>query len=412
MPVTHEPWLVALSVLVAIQGAYVGLSLAVQITGVHGARRRMFLAGAAISLGVAIWAMHFVAMLAARLPFPVDYLAFPTLLSFLVCVLVVGIAVFAVSAGPLTTTRLAAAATFMGLGIVSMHYIGMMALHASAHMEHQPIFVAASVAIAIAASGLALRLATGRGDHGPLLLSAAALGIAISGMHYTAMAGLTIFPHANPPSSAPALSSDLLAIIVAVVAFIVSGLFLLVLMPDRTARPGTGAARIVGAETERPVGAGLSAAMGTPGAILAQATEAASGIIVVAAPRHGGVRPGERHAANHLPVEREGATYMLPADRIVAVRANAHYTYVFDGTATYFCPLAISDVEARLDASRFARVHRSHIINMDRVVRLKRAGDNGLIELTAHDSYTVPVSRNRLAWLKSQLGLKPHQAAS
>src|SRR5882724_12548960 len=106
MPVTHEPWLVALSLVVAIQGAYVGLSLAVQVAAAAGLRRRLLLAGAAISLAVAIWAMHFVGMLAARLPFPVDYLVFPTLLSFLVCVIVVGSAVYASSAGPLTWVRL------------------------------------------------------------------------------------------------------------------------------------------------------------------------------------------------------------------------------------------------------------------------------------------------------------------
>ena len=77
MPVTHEPWLVALSLIVAIQGAYVGLSLAVQVGGSAGLRRRLLLAGAALSLAVAIWSMHFVGMLAARLPFPVDYLVFP-----------------------------------------------------------------------------------------------------------------------------------------------------------------------------------------------------------------------------------------------------------------------------------------------------------------------------------------------
>jgi NO-binding membrane sensor protein with MHYT domain len=132
MQVTHEPWLVALSLIVAIQGAFVGLSLAVQVGGSTGLRRRLLLAGAAFSLAVAIWSMHFVGMLATRLPFPVDYLVFPTLLSFLVCVLVVGAAVFAVSAGPPTGVRLATAATAMGAGIASMHYVGMSALHASA----------------------------------------------------------------------------------------------------------------------------------------------------------------------------------------------------------------------------------------------------------------------------------------
>src|SRR5215813_8662087 len=193
MPVTYEPGLVLLSIVMAIQGAFVGLSLAVQIGGAAGMRRRLLLAGAAFSLAVAIWTMHFVGMLAARLPFPVDYLVFPTLLSFLVCVLVVGAAVYATASGPLTVVRLALSAALMGAGIFSMHYIGMTALHASAHMLHSPAYVAASMAVAIAACGLALWLATGRGGRPPLILSAIAFGIAISGMHYTAMGGVTLF---------------------------------------------------------------------------------------------------------------------------------------------------------------------------------------------------------------------------
>src|SRR5215470_6352470 len=128
MPVTHEPWLVALSLIVAIQGAYVGLRLAVRVGQSTGLRRKLLLAGAALSLAVAIWSMHFVGILAARLPTPVDYLVFPTLLSFLVCVLVVGTALLAASAGPPTVMRLAAVSCVMGAGIASMHYIGMTAL--------------------------------------------------------------------------------------------------------------------------------------------------------------------------------------------------------------------------------------------------------------------------------------------
>jgi len=391
MPVTHEPWLVALSVIVAIQGAYVGLSLAVEIGGAHGARRRLLLAGAALSLGVAIWSMHFVGMLAARLPFEIDYLALPTLLSFLVCVLVVGVAVFAVSTGRLTTGRLVAAAIFMGLGIVSMHYIGMTALHASAHIEHSPPFVAASVVIAIAASGLALRLAASRNESRSLLLSAAALGIAISGMHYTAMAGVEIFPHPSPVVAAPALSSGLLAIIVAVVAFVVSGLFFLTLVPDRA-----GAATAALPEPNASPAAearSVTSVPSLPAVPLDEDSVAAADTATEAG----------QQLATYLPVEHDGAVHHLSVDKIVAVRANAHYTYVFDGTATYFCSLPISDVALRLDPARFARVHRSHIINIDRVLRLKRAGDNGLVEMKAHDAYMVPVSRGRLAWVKSQI---------
>src|SRR5258708_28221826 len=106
--VAHEPWLVLLSLSVAIQGAYVGLSLAVQVRDSVGLRRRLLLAAAAVSLAVAIWSMHFVAMLAVRLPFAIDYLVFPTLLSFLVYVIVLGAAFFAVGVGQPPLTPLAA----------------------------------------------------------------------------------------------------------------------------------------------------------------------------------------------------------------------------------------------------------------------------------------------------------------
>jgi NO-binding membrane sensor protein with MHYT domain len=410
MPVTHEPWLVVLSLIVAIQGAYVGLSLAVQLRAAEGLRRRLLLAAAAISLAVAIWAMHFVGMLAARLPFPVDYLVFPTLLSFLVCVIVVGLAVFAVSAGPLTPLRLAASAVFMGGGIAVMHYLGMAALHASAHLSHAPAHVAASVLVGVGTSALALWLAAGKGRP-PLLLSAAALGVAIAGMHYTAMAGLTLVPHAAPASGAPALSVDLMAIVVAVVAFLVSGLFLLALMPDpAAAQPRSAVVVAVAAPIIAPAPATAPAAS-PPGAgngLLPDGPEIGHGGI---APLGGAGGP-PRRMARHLPVERDGATHFVGIDDIVAVHANAHYTYVFDGRAKLFCPLAIGDVESRLDTSRFVRVHRSHIVNIDRVVGLKRAGDNGLIELSAADRYTVPVSRSRYGRLKSRLDAQRELSSS
>jgi diguanylate cyclase len=105
-------------------------------------------------------------------------------------------------------------------------------------------------------------------------------------------------------------------------------------------------------------------------------------------------------------------THFVPVDDIVAVHANAHYTYIFNGTAKLFCPLAIGDVESRLDTSRFARIHRSHIVNLDRVIGLKRAGDSGLVELAAADRYSVPIARSRVGWLKSRIGSKAATMAS
>ena len=414
MPVTHEPWLVALSLVVAIQGSYVGLSLAVQIGEAVGVRRRVLLAGAAISLAVAIWAMHFVGMLAARLPFPVDYLVLPTLLSFLICVIVVGAAVFTASAGPLTPVRLMTSAALMGGGIFTMHYIGMEALHASAHMSHAPAYVASSMAVAIGASGLALWLAAGRNRRPPLILSAAAFGVAISGMHYTAMAGLTLFPHGSLSSSAPALSVDLLAIVVAVVAFIVSGVFLLLLVPDRKTASSDPAARNTASGTTPAVPAPLADAPKPVHPQLA-ATDAAALDDDLGQGSYaplGGAGAPPRRMARRLPVERDGMTHSVAVDDIVAVHANAHYTYIFTGTVKLFCPLAIGDVESRLDTARFVRVHRSHIINLDRVVGLKRSGDGGVVELAAPARYSVPVARSRVSGIKARIGSKMDHVAS
>jgi NO-binding membrane sensor protein with MHYT domain len=404
MPVAYETWLVLLSIVMAIQGAYVGLSLAVQIGEAAGMRRRLLLAGAAFSLAVAIWTMHFVGMLAVRITFQVDYLVFPTLLSFLVCVIVVGAAVYATSSGPLTMLRLTLSACLMGGGIFTMHYIGMSALSASAYMIHDRVYVAASMAIAIAASGLALWLATGRGGRPPLILSAIAFGIAVSGMHYTAMKGLTLLPFVSTLAGAPALSTDLLAIIVAVVAFCLSGIFLLLLVPD----PARAAVN--------PIPAVSGASMATTPAEVATAPA-----MVAAAAQHpggnghdtnpefgrgsfaplGGAGTPPRRFARHLPIERDGGTHFLAVDDVVAIHANAHYTTIFNGNDKLFCPLAIGDVESRLDNERFVRIHRSHIVNIERVVGYKRSGDNEMVELAA--DYAVPVSRSRIGWLKSRV---------
>jgi NO-binding membrane sensor protein with MHYT domain len=399
MPVTYEPWLVLLSIVMAIQGAYVGLSLSVQIADAAGMRRRMLLAGSAFSLAVAIWTMHFVGMLAARLPFPVDYLVFPTLLSFLVCVIVVGAAVFATSSGPLTRLRLALSSCLMGGGIFSMHYLGMSALHASAHMNHARFFVVASMVVAIATSGLTLWLAAGRGGRPPLVLSAIAFGMAVSGMHYTAMAGVTLFPHGAPASSAPALSTDLLAIVVAIVAFCVSGIFLLFLVPDH-ARPAALVREVpVAGPAAMPA---VAVAASSPG----ENPDLGRGGY---APLGGAGGPPRRFA-RHLPVERDGGTHFVAVDDVVAIHANAHYTTIFNGQQKLFCPLAIGDVESRLDKDQFVRVHRSHIVNIDRVVGHKRSGDNELVELAAAEHYAVPVSRSRVGWLKSRVAAMTGEA--
>lgn len=381
MPVSYTPWLVALSVVLAIQGSYVGLSFAVQTPSARGARQRVLLAGAAISLALGVWTMHFVGMLAERVPFRVDYLVLPTLLSFLVCVIVVGAAVLAVSIGPPTLSRIGAAAVFMGLGIVAMHYVGMETLRACAEMVNSAPLVLAAAAVAIAASGLALWLAFGGASHS-LPFSATVLGLAISGMHYTAMTGLSLYP--RPASAiAPSLSPDLLAVVVAIVAFMVSGGFLLLLVPERGGP----------AEDTLPEAPTLPAS--PPAERVVEAVGTFSPL--------GGIGGPPRRAASHIAVERNGLTHQLPTASIVAVRADAHYTHVFDGATSYFCSLSIGEIEHRLDPRLFARVHRSHIVNIARVDGAKFNGDSGVIELAAEERYSVPVSRSRIGQIRTRL---------
>jgi DNA-binding LytR/AlgR family response regulator len=117
----------------------------------------------------------------------------------------------------------------------------------------------------------------------------------------------------------------------------------------------------------------------------------------------GGAGGPPRRFARHLPVERDGGTHFVAVEDVVAIHANAHYTTIFDGNDKLFCPLAIGDVEQRLDRERFVRVHRSHIVNIDRVVGYRRYGDNDMVELAGVGHYAVPVSRSRIGSLKSRI---------
>src|ERR1700758_4162927 len=127
----HDPYLVALSVVIAILGGYTGFGLTARIRGTPDASHRLLLAGAAFFLAIGIWTMHFVGMLAAPLLAGTVYLVLPTIVSFLICALVVGISLFFVSTGEPTLLRVTSSAALLGLGIVSMHYVGIHGLAGS-----------------------------------------------------------------------------------------------------------------------------------------------------------------------------------------------------------------------------------------------------------------------------------------
>ncbi len=103
----------------------------------------MLLAGAAGFLAIGIWTMHFVGMLAAPIPADTVYLVLPTIISFLICALVVGISLFFVSIGEPSLLRVVSSAVLLGAGIASMHYVGMHGLAGNFAIEHDTAMVAA-----------------------------------------------------------------------------------------------------------------------------------------------------------------------------------------------------------------------------------------------------------------------------
>ncbi len=388
MNFSYDIPLVALSIFVAVQASYVGLNLARLIPGAFALNRRLLIAGAALSLAVGIWGMHFIGMLAVVAPVAIDYAVLPTLISFLICVLVVGVAIYLAALRPLRS--MVYAAVIMGLGIAAMHFIGMMAVHVSVRMTHDPVFVLASIAVAIAASGLALWLAFDAPRKLPFWLCAVVQGGAISGMHYTAMAGTTLAPKPGLALASGAISTNVLAVIVSLVAFSVSGVFMLTLIP--VARQETPD------ETKwKEAGEPRHAAAVGPDLLASTAVET-----TVAAPVAVPV-PGLLAPEETLPIERQGNRLHIGVGEIMSIHANAHYTYLFNGREDLFCPLSISEIFDRLPKGRFFRIHRSYIVNLSRIANIRKVGDAGVVELNSPLRRTAPISRGRLAALRHDL---------
>ncbi|MGW3407171.1 MHYT domain-containing protein [Streptomyces zhihengii] len=178
----------ALSYLMAVIGAALGLRCTVRALGTTGRSRRNWLLTAASAIGTGIWTMHFVAMLgfAVRgtdIRFDVPL----TILSLLVAMLVVGAGVFCVGYGRDRRRALLVGGLSTGVGVASMHYLGMAALRLHGSVDYDPLLVALSVAIAVVAATAALWAALN--IRSPLAVAVASLvmGAAVSSMHYTGM---------------------------------------------------------------------------------------------------------------------------------------------------------------------------------------------------------------------------------
>ncbi len=205
-PVQYNLLLITLSVGIAIFAAYAALDISEQITGMPADGRRMrWLASGGLVLGGGVWAMHFIGMLAFSLPCDVRYDWFVTAVSMVPGIVASTFALAVISRRQLSNVHLIWAGTLIGTGIGSMHYTGMAALRMYALLRYDMKLFLLSLVVAVVLAYIALMVkfrfaqrTTTATSFQIKLSSAVVMGLAISGMHYTAMAAARFMPHGDP----------------------------------------------------------------------------------------------------------------------------------------------------------------------------------------------------------------------
>ena len=190
---SYSSALVFISLCVAILASYTALDLTGRIATARGRAVYLWMAGGAMAMGVGVWSMHFIGMLAFKLPVALAYDGPLTLLSLLIAILSSGFALWMVSQPSLPAAQLAFGALIMGAGISAMHYCGMAALQMQPGIDYDPTLFGASLMIAVGASAAALWIAFHLRRNTPYVRLARSgasvvMGLAIVGMHYTGMA--------------------------------------------------------------------------------------------------------------------------------------------------------------------------------------------------------------------------------
>jgi len=254
LPVTWDSVLICVSLIVVFIASFTALDTAGRVAVSRGWSARFWLLVGGIAMGIGVWAMHFIGMLAMILPMMMRYDTRLTILSLLVAILA-SVLAFGQTVGGLhlTRQRLLRGTLILGAGVVVMHYLGMYALLIEPQPEWNALLVALSVLIAFAASGLALWLAfhLRQGDHHLMLmrgLASLVMGIAIAGMHYVGMAAAE-FSHSSMMQP-HGVSNAGLAVWVTLITLTILGITLLSSMLDAQLRAARLATRLNRANQE------------------------------------------------------------------------------------------------------------------------------------------------------------------
>jgi NO-binding membrane sensor protein with MHYT domain len=181
-----------LSYVVSCVGCFLGLRCTTRARAYQGAARARWLTLAALAIGTTgIWVMHFIAMLGFSIPGEsIRYNVPITILSMVIAVVVVGIGTFIVGFSRAGNGPLVLGGTIIGLGVASMHYLGMSAVRVQASLSYNPGLVAASVIIAVIAGTAALWMALRLDSVWSTFIASLIAGVAVNGMHYTGMAAV------------------------------------------------------------------------------------------------------------------------------------------------------------------------------------------------------------------------------
>ncbi|AQT09742.1 signaling repeat/GGDEF domain/EAL domain-containing protein [Pseudomonas protegens] len=190
---SYSSALVLISIFVAILASYTALDLTGRIATTTGRAAYLWMMGGALAMGVGVWSMHFIGMLAFSLPIDLGYDIQLTALSLLISILSCGFALWLVSQPRLPLWQLLFGALIMGSGISGMHYTGMAAMRMQPGIDYDPSLFGASLLIAFGASLAALWIAFRLRQNTPYVRlartgAAIVMGFAIVGMHYTGMA--------------------------------------------------------------------------------------------------------------------------------------------------------------------------------------------------------------------------------
>jgi len=353
---SHNQTLVVLALVLAVVSGFTGFTLTHNLSAKTLLQRKISVSMAAVALGGGIWSMHFVAILGLSLPVMVFYDAAITLASALVAILVVAVALMILHFFVRTSLTIVLAGCIVGAGILLMHYIGMAGLQLCKPIYTVQGLILSSI-VAFLSSVVAFWVAYSERNNRNILLATLCFGIAVVSVHFIAILNTSFVEVSDSSEFGPLISNETLAVIVVLTSFVILCLFLWVSATFLS--PQISAAKIIDDKKE------------------------GSDVIT-------------RISQQHIPCERDGLKVFIALRDVLAIRADGHYSQVYTEREKYFCVWPITEVDRRLERSGFIKVHRSYIVNPDRVDRFERSKDKGFCVFCTPVATKIPVSRSKL----------------